>query len=133
LLLVNFYFFGILSLTNIVSALTISDYLEVTMWEKSYSTTAENLNPGQIWEIWSNIDIRSQWDDDTEWAEIKGPFCQGAFFYMKIQNGPKLKMEITECIPDKKFTDTYYFPLARLDGIHEVEKTVSGIRLTTTI
>lgn len=103
------------------------------MWEKSYSTTVQNLEPEQIWKIWSDISVRHLWDDDAEWAKIEGAFEQGAVFYMKIKDGPKLKMHISECDPNVKFTDTYYFPLARLDGIHQMEKTADGLKITTTI
>lgn len=103
------------------------------MWKKSYSITTAHLEPSQIWKIWSDISLRTQWDDDTEWAKMEGPFEKDAIFYMKVKNGPKLKMKITECIPNEKFTDTYYFPFARMDGTHQMEKTSDGLRITTTI
>lgn len=103
------------------------------MWQKSYSVIVNGLEPSQVWKIWSDISLRNQWDDDTEWAKIDGAFEEGAILHVKIKNGPKLKMTITECIPNQKFTDTYYFPLARLDGIHEMEHTNEGLRITTTI
>lgn len=103
------------------------------MWEKSYSTVVADVEPNQIWKIWSDISRRHQWDDDTEWAKIAGVFAEGIPFIMKVKNGPKLKMTITECIPNIKFTDTYYFPLARMDGIHEMEKRPDGLHITTTI
>lgn len=103
------------------------------MWQESWSTTVTDLTPEQIWKIWSDMSIRHEWDDDTEWATMDGPFREGAIFYMKIKKGPKLKMIITECKPYEKFTDTYYFPFARLDGTHQMEKTTDGLRITTTI
>lgn len=103
------------------------------MWEKSYSIIEAGLEPSQIWKIWSDINIRPQWDDDTEWAKIEGPFRKDAIFFMKVKKGPKLKMKITECIPNEKFTDTYHFPFARLDGTHQMEKIPNGLRITTTI
>jgi len=42
-------------------------------------------------------------------------------------------MFITECKINEVFTDTYYFPLARMDGIHRMEKITDGLHLTTTI
>lgn len=103
------------------------------MWEKSYSVTAPDIEPIQIWKIWSDIPIRPKWDDDTEWATIDGSFRKDAIFFMKIKNGPKLKMKITECIPNQSFTDSYQFFLAKLDVTHFMEKTNEGLRLTTTV
>jgi len=103
------------------------------MWEKSYSITVPDVEPSQIWAIWSDINIRPKWDDDTEWATIEGCFEKNAIYCMKIKGGPKLKMKITECIPNHLFTDTYQFPLARLDGIHKMEPVSNGLCITTTI
>lgn len=103
------------------------------MWEQSYSTTVKGIEPSQIWKIWSDINVRPLWDDDTEWATIEGSFTKGNYFDMKIKNGPKLKMMISDCIPNQLFTDSYQFPLARLDGIHQMESTHDGLRITTTI
>ena len=103
------------------------------MWQKSYSTIVSNILPSEIWKIWSDINMRPHWDDDTEWAKIEGPFQKNAIFYMKVKNGPKLKMIISECIPNKRFTDTYYFLFSRLDGVHEMEETSNGLRITTTM
>jgi hypothetical protein len=122
-------------LTKIVSALTIrkNQIGENGMWQKSHVLTVKDVEPEQVWRIWSDISRRIEWDDDTEWAKIDGPFKKGAVFYMKPKGGPKLKMTISECIPNQLFTDTYRFPLARMDGIHHMEKTSSGLRITTTI
>lgn len=77
--------------------------------------------------------MRTKWDDDTEWVEAKGPFAKGTIFYFKPQGGPKLKMEITECVPNQLFTDSVKFFLAKLSGIHQMEKTKDGLCITTTI
>jgi hypothetical protein len=103
------------------------------MWEQKYSVTVSDIEPFQIWKIWSDIQLRPKWDDDTEWAKMEGDFSKNAVFYMKIKNGPKLKMKITECTIDQSFTDTYHFFLAQLDGVHSLEKTTNGLRINTTI
>ena len=103
------------------------------MWIKTHSTIAAGIEPNQVWQIWSDMNKRPLWDIDTEWAELKGPFVKGAVFHMKPKGGPKITMEITECIPNKCFTDCYQFFLARLYGIHEMEKTNEGLRITTSI
>lgn len=103
------------------------------MWSKSHSVTVTGIEPEQIWKIWSDIKMRTLWDDDTEWAEINGPFEIGSIISFKTKGGPKLKLKITECTPNQSFTDTFQFPFARMDGIHTMEKTPDGLRLTTTM
>ena len=66
------------------------------MWIKTHSITVPGMEPYQIWKIWSDINNRPQWDLDTEWAELNGPFEVGAVFRFKPKGGPKLSMSITE-------------------------------------
>lgn len=107
---------------------------EVLMWQKSYSTTVKGLEPHQIWKIWSDINNRPTWDDDTEWAKANGPFENGTIITMKPKGWPKtVSMEIIECIPNQSFTDYTKFPLAALYGKHHMEKNGDELTLTTTI
>lgn len=103
------------------------------MWSKAYSVVVKDIEPEQVWKVWSDFSKRTQWDDDTEWVEAKGPFEKGTIFYFKPQGGSKLKMVISECIPNQVFTDSIKLFLARLSGIHAMEKTTEGLRITTTI
>ena len=103
------------------------------MWIKSYSTVAPGIQPYQVWAIWSDINNRPLWDIDTEWAKIRGPFKKGGRFHFKPKGGPVLSMTITDCIPNKIFTDCFKIPFARLYGIHEMEQTSKGLKLTTSI
>lgn len=104
------------------------------MWQKSYSTTVEGLEPSQIWKIWSDIPNRPAWDDDTEWAKVDGPFENGSTITMKPKGWPKtVNMKIIECTPNQSFTDYTKFLLAGLYGTHQMEKTDKGLKLTTTI
>jgi hypothetical protein len=103
------------------------------MWIKTHTVKVSGLEPEQIWKIWSDIDKRPQWDTDTEWAELKGPFVKGAIFHFKPKGGPKLSMKITECVPNQSFTDCFQIPFARLYGIHKIEPTNNGLEIITSI
>lgn len=103
------------------------------MWIKTYSITVPAIEPRQIWKIWSDINNRPQWDLDTEWAELNGPFEVGAVFRFKPKGGPKLSMRITECVPNQSFTDCFKIPFARLYGIHQMESTKEGLKIITSI
>ena len=103
------------------------------MWIKTHSLTSTLVEPQQIWKVWSDINNRPQWDLDTEWAELKGPFEKGAVFRFKPKGGPKLSMTIIECVPNESFTDCFKIPFARLYGSHRMEKTLEGLKITTSI
>jgi len=102
-------------------------------WIKTYSIVVPNLEPAQVWKIWSDVNNRHLWDLDTEWAKINGPFEQGAIIQFKPKGGPNLSMEITECTPNRSFTDCFKIPLARLYGIHEMRPTSEGLEISCTI
>jgi hypothetical protein len=103
------------------------------MWIKTHSLTVQGIEPRQIWKVWSDINNRPQWDLDTEWAELKGPFEKGAVFRFKPKGGPKLSMTITDCVLEKSFTDCFKLPFARLYGSHQMEQTPEGLKITTSI
>jgi len=103
------------------------------MWIKTHTALAPGLKPYQVWAIWSDINNRHLWDLDTEWAELKGPFVKGAIFRFKPKGGPKFSMQITDCVPNKLFTDCFKIPFAKLYSIHQMEETPQGLRISTSI
>ena len=109
------------------------NFINTIMWQKSYSIKVKNVTPESIWAIWSDFSKRKLWDDDIDWLEAKGSFAKGAKFTFKPLKGPKVKMEISECIPNKVFTDCSKLMAARLYGIHEMEMQGEELCLNTTI
>ena len=103
------------------------------MWIKTHSTIVKNVTPEQIWAVWTDINNRPAWDLDTEWAELKGPFKEGAVFRFKPKGGPRLSMTITEATPNVSFTDCYKCPFAKLYGIHFMKQTEEGLQITVSI
>ena len=103
------------------------------MWIQTHSTVAKDIAPEQIWAIWSDINKRSAWDLDTEWAELKTPFEQGAIVRFKPKGGPKLSMTITECAVNQSFTDCFKMPFARLYGSHAMKKIGNDLEITVSI
>lgn len=102
-------------------------------YSQSYAKTFKDVTPQQIWAIWSDINKRHIWDDDTEWAKLEGKFEVGNSFWFKPKGGPKLRMYITECTPNRSFTDTFNLPFAKLQGIHELKESAEGLIITTTM
>lgn len=103
------------------------------MWSQSHSVVVHGVTPEQVWRVWSDISIRSQWDTDMQWMKISGPFKDGAVIRFKPKNGPRATMVLKDCVPNESFTDVCNFPLAKMYGIHRMEKTVDGLKITTTM
>ena len=102
-------------------------------YEESYSQIVNDITAEQIWAVWSNIDLRPVWDDDTVWAKIDGAFIAGNVFWFKPKGGPKLKMRITEATPNKSFTDRFRMPGATLHGVHDILVVENGLEIKTTM
>lgn len=102
-------------------------------YAESYSQVVQGVRAEQVWAVWSRIDLRSTWDDDTEWAKINGAFVAGNVFWFKPKGGPKLKMRISEAIQNKSFTDSFRLPGATLHGIHDIIVCQEGLEIRTTM
>jgi hypothetical protein len=103
------------------------------MWSKKQTTILKGVTKASIWALWSNLDRWPQWDPDTEWAKIDGPFDIGSTITIKIHKGPTVKMKLVEVEKHKKYTDLTCFPLAKMYGCHEMKETQEGLELTTTM
>lgn len=103
------------------------------MWTRSYSVTTDKVNGQQLWQLFADVNNWHTWDDGVEFASIEGKFEQGNHFILKPKNGPKVKIELVETIPARKFTDLTRFPLAKMWGEHLFEETPEGLRMTTTM
>ncbi len=103
------------------------------MWTKSYSITVPGIKAKQIWDAYTDINGWPRWHDDLEWTELKGSFKKGAIFYIKVKNGPKVRLEITECLPNSSFTDSTNFFLATMSDKKLFEDTKQGVRITNTL
>lgn len=104
------------------------------MWQSSYEATTNEVSIEQVWKVWADINHWHEWDDGIEIAKTNEPFQKGCHFELKPKNGPKVKLLIVECEKGKYFTDLCRFPMAKMYGHHEVEKTKDGyLRLKTTM
>jgi hypothetical protein len=89
-------------------------------------------SPLDIWNLWSDVTSWAKWDPDVEHCQLKqGSFQQGAKALLKPRGGPKVNVEITECIPHQKFVSHSLLPLTTLVFHHEITPQPSGETLIT--
>lgn len=103
------------------------------MWARTYSKTFTTIKKERVWELWSDVNNRHLWDLDSEYCQTEGPFQAGTSFILKPQGGSRVKIEIIETTPYQSFTDRTRFFGAIMDGIHYMEQTKKGLKITTTI
>jgi hypothetical protein len=103
------------------------------MWIKTYSVITTKVTADQMWALFSDVNNWHTWDQAIEFARLDGPFKQGAYFTLKPKGGPKVKVELLEVQPNRKFVDMTRFPLAKMYDHHEFELTPDGLKITNTI
>jgi hypothetical protein len=103
------------------------------MWSKTYGKTLENIDVTRLWEVWIDVDRWSEWQQDIDEARLEGAFAAGSRFTLKPTGGPRVKIEILEVEPNRRFTDLTRFPLARMYGVHEFIPRDGAVEIRTTI
>src|SRR5580704_18879059 len=107
--------------------------LEDTMWQTTHEKTFPGLKKEAVWALWADVNGWHRWDPDIEFAKMTGPFRAGANFVLRPKGGPNVKIGILRTDPHKGYTDVTKFPLAKMYGIHDLEETAGGLKLTITI
>jgi hypothetical protein len=89
--------------------------------------------PSAFFERWTDHDTWGEWSPDTEWVRLDGPVALGATGVLKPKGGPKTRFVISALEPGRVYTDTSYFPGARLDFVHTAERTGSTTELAVRV
>lgn len=99
-----------------------------------YSKTVADVTAEQLWLAWTDMEKRLEWDYDTRWIMLNGPFEAGSTFDFKVKGGPEMTMVITEATKNRSFTDCCKFFGAKLYGSHDILPTENGeLEVKTTI
>ena len=96
------------------------------MWQKSYEAKTQEVRAEQVWAVISDINHWHEWDQAIEYAKLSGKFQTGAIFELKPQKGPKVQIEILECVAPYRFVDLTRFPGAKMINEHNLSYDESG-------
>ncbi|MFI9509493.1 SRPBCC family protein [Nocardia sp. NPDC052566] len=86
--------------------------------------------PAAFFAKWADMATWPEWNNDTEWVRLDGPFAQGSTGTLKPKGGPKVGFVI-EKLTDSEFVDVSELIGARLTFAHRVA--VDGDRTTVTV
>ena len=103
------------------------------MWERSYSKTFKGVTAAQIWEVLTDFDNWPAWQSDLEYCQLEGKRKKGSYFILKPKRGFKVRIQILEFKKPSYFVDLTKFPGAKMYGIHHLESTKEGVKVTTTM
>ncbi|GAB1640059.1 hypothetical protein [Krasilnikovia sp. MM14-A1259] len=90
-----------------------------------------------FFERWADVATWPQWNTDTEWVRLDGPFRTGTTGRLKPKGGPATKFVITSLVAEREFTDVSLLLGARLTFQHLVTedsrgRTVVAVQVTIT-
>jgi hypothetical protein len=79
-----------------------------------------------FFERWADMATWPEWNTDTEWVRLDGPFRSGATGVLKPKGGPKTRFVVTSLVPGREFTDVSLLIGARLTFQHLVTEESDG-------
>ena len=85
-----------------------------------------NVRPQAFFDRWADMATWPQWNTDTEWVRLDGPFRTGATGTLKPKGGPATRFVISSLVPGHEFTDVSLLLGARLTFQHLVAVDAGG-------
>ncbi|MGW5350601.1 SRPBCC family protein [Streptomyces sp. NPDC004031] len=82
--------------------------------------------PDAFFARWADMETWPEWNTDTEWVRLKGPFVKGAKGELKPKGAPKVPFVVAALVPGEEFTDVSKLLGARLTFRHLVTVTAEG-------
>jgi hypothetical protein len=89
--------------------------------------------PAALFARWADMATWPEWNTDTEWVRLDGPFVEGATGRLKPKGGPVVRFTVTKLVPDAEFVDVSTLFGARLEFDHQVRRTGETTTLVVTI
>ena len=74
---------------------------------------------------WADMATWPEWNVDTEWVRLDGPFVEGATGTLKPKGGPKVRFVVRR-LSDTEFVDVSTLFGARLTFAHRVSTSEAG-------
>ncbi len=81
---------------------------------------------------WADMATWPEWNADTAWVRLDGPFTQGATGTLKPRGGPKVRFEVTR-LDDEHFVDVSRMPGGRVTFAHQVRAVEAGTRIDVAV
>src|ERR1700709_1147894 len=82
--------------------------------------------PSAFFARWADMATWPEWNLDTEWVRLDGPFVEGAPGARKRRGGPKGPFTVASPVPGREFVDVSRLVGARLTFAHRVTATGAG-------
>ena len=87
---------------------------------------SSTASPAAFFARWADMATWPEWNADTDWVRLDGPFVEGATGVLKPSGGPKVRFVVQRLVPDEEFVDVSLLPGARLTFAHHVAARPGG-------
>jgi hypothetical protein len=84
------------------------------------ATVTSSAPPFAFFAEWADMASWPEWNLDTEWVRLDGPFVEGARGELKPKGGPKVRFVVARLVDGEEFTDVSTLFGARLTFRHLV-------------
>jgi hypothetical protein len=91
------------------------------------ASVTSSAAPAAFFERWADMATWPEWNTDTDWARLDGPFATGTTGKLKPKGGFTVPFVIERVVPDREFVDVSHLPGARLTFDHQVSTTEDGL------
>ncbi|MEV6555286.1 hypothetical protein AB0M22_06205 [Nocardia sp. NPDC051756] len=88
--------------------------------------------PAAFFARWAAMATWPEWNNDTEWVRLDGPFVQGATGVLKPKGGPKVPF-VVERLDDTEFVDVSKLLGARLTFDHQISAADGRTTISVTV
>src|SRR5689334_10598985 len=96
--------------------------MTITIAQAEATSTAA---PQYFFARWGDMATWPEWNTDTEWVRLDGPFAAGATGQLKPKGGPTVRFTVA-ALTDRSFVDVSHHLGARLTFDHAIEPTATG-------
>jgi hypothetical protein len=97
------------------------------------ASVTSSAPPAAFFTRWADMATWPDWNLDTEWVRLDGPFAQGATGTLKPKGGPKVRFVVESLVSDREFVDVSHLIGARLTFAHHVTPLADGCRVDVRI
>src|SRR3954447_9077920 len=80
----------------------------------AHASVTSSAPPAAFFAQWADMATWPEWNLDTEWVRLDGPFVEGATGELKPRGGPKVRFVVGRLVDGEEFTDVSTLLGARL-------------------
>ena len=86
------------------------------------ASVTSSATPAAFFAQWADMATWPEWNLDTEWVRLDGPFVEGATGELKPKGGPKVRFVVARLVQGREFTDVSSLLGAELTFRHLVDE-----------